>query len=93
MSIFVKKIQFSKIQFFPVFDQKSWKNWIFEDFMNGLQNALKTRIFVQNGSKTFWREKNIYVFEKRRGILCPAISGREIYPICLFPAQTGQNSV
>ena len=93
MSIFVRKIHFSKIQFSPVFDQKSWKSWIFQDFMNRLQNALKNRIFVQNGSKNFWREKNIYVFEQRRGILCSAISGREIYPICLFPAQIGGNSV
>ena len=40
----------------------------FEDFMKGLQNSLKSRIFVQNASKNFFEEKNNYIFEKRWGI-------------------------
>ena len=81
-----KKIFGQNFEFWP-------KKVFFQDFMKGVQNALKTRIFVQNCCKNFWKEKNNIIFENRRGILHPAISGRLTHILCLFPDQTLENMV
>ena len=68
-------------------DQNWTKNEIFEDFVNGLQNALKSWIFVQNASKKFFETKSNIIFENSRGILSLSISGYYFSRVCLFPDQ------
>ena len=90
ITIFVRKKFFFEISFFV----QNWKivqNWtkneIFEDFVNGLHNALKSWIFVQNASKKFFETKSNIIFENSRGILSLSISGYYFSRVCLFPDQ------
>ena len=81
---------FFEISFFAQnwkIDQNWPKNEIFEDFVNDLQNALKSWIFVQNTSKKFFETKSNIIFENRRGILYLSTSGYYFSRVCLFPGQ------
>ena len=90
ITIFVRKKVFFEISFFVQnwkIDQNWTKNEIFEDFVNGLHNALKSWIFGSKCfKKVFWNKKQYY-FRKQSGDFVFVYFWLLFSRVCLFPDQ------